>query len=66
MGVELDRITMRIMAISVGQQLDQSCFDLDEYEVYRRWERVLTRRKAAIEREHDRSAAFAEAATASR
>ena len=66
MGVELDRMTMRLMAIRVGQQIDQYYFGLDEYEVYRRWERVLERRAAAIEREHDRSAAFAEAADASR
>ena len=53
---------MRVMAIRVGQKLDQYYYGRDEYEVYRRWERVLERRKAAIEREHDRSAAFAEAA----
>ena len=29
--------------------------------VYRRWEKMLARRVEAIEREHDRSAAFAEA-----
>ena len=57
---------MRLMAIRVGQQLDQFYFDLDEYEVYRRWERMLERRAAAIEREHDLSAAFAEAADTSR
>ena len=62
MGVELDRVLMRLMAIRVGQKLDQYYYGRDEYEVYRRWERVLERRKAAIEREHDRSAAFAEAA----
>ena len=66
MGVELDRVTMRQMAIRVGQQIDQFHFGLDEYEVYRRWERMLERHAAAIEREHDRSAAFAEAAGASR
>ena len=60
MGVELDRVLMRQMAIRVGQFY----FGLDEYEVYRRWEKVLVRRAAAIEREHDRSAAFAEAAPA--
>ena len=62
MGVELDRVLMRQMAVRVGQRIDQFYFGLDEYEVYRRWEKVLARRAAAIEREHDRSAAFAEAA----
>ena len=62
MGVELDRILIRSMALRVGKQLDHFYFDLDEHEVYRRWERVGERRVAAIEREHDRSAAFAEAA----
>ena len=57
---------MRQMAIRVGQQIDPFYFGLDEYEVYRRWERVLERRAAAIEREHDRSAAFAEAPPSSR
>ena len=63
MGVELDRVTMRQMAIRVGQKLDRAQ-GIDELEVYRRWEKVLARRAAAIEREHDRSAAFAEAAPA--
>ena len=62
MGVELDRVMMRLMAIRVGQKIDQYYYGRDEYEVYRRWERVLERRRAAIAREHDRSAAFAEAA----
>ena len=51
------------MAIRVGQELGRGR-GLDELEVYRRWEKVLARREAAIEREHDRSAAFAEAAPA--
>ena len=63
MGVELDRVLMRQMAIRVGQELDRAR-GLDELEVFRRWERMLARRVAAIEREHDRSAAFAEAAPA--
>jgi hypothetical protein len=58
--VELDRVLMRQMAIRVGQKVDQFFFDLDKFEVYRRWERVLGRRTAAILREHDRSAALAE------
>ncbi len=49
--------------IRVGKELDRGQGH-DELAVYRRWERVLARRAAAIEREHDRSEAFAEAAPA--
>ena len=66
MGVELDRVLTRLMAIRVGLKRGQFCFGLDEHEVYWRWERVLKRPAAAIEREHDRSAAFGEAAPARR
>ena len=48
MGVELDRVLMRQMAIRVGQRIDQFYFfGPDEYEVYRRRERVLERRAAS-------------------